>query len=130
MRGKAYAKDLRARAIAALIAGESPTAVADRLNLPRTSVRNWRLALGPEKLAEVSRNTDGRLDALVCDYLEQLLRALSAQGIAVKDPEYLGTQSARDIAALYERMTDGAVLMLDRLGSERPNQSRGASANV
>jgi hypothetical protein len=115
MKGKAYPIRLKAQAIAALIAGESPTNVADRLKLPRTSVRNWKLALGPEKLAEVSRNTAGRLDDLLCDYLKENLRSLSAQAVAVRDPEYIEKQSASGIAALYETMSEHALLMIERL---------------
>jgi transposase len=115
MRGRATAKDLKAQAIAALIAGESPTDVANRFKVPRTSVRNWKLALGPEKLAEVSRNSTGRLDELICDYLEELFRSLSAQAQRVQEPGYLEKQSAAGIAALYDTMSDRALLMMTRL---------------
>jgi len=57
MKGKSTPKTLKAQAMAALIAGECPTEVADRFGLPRESVRNWKLSLTPEKLAEVSRNS-------------------------------------------------------------------------
>lgn len=115
MKGKSHPRRLKARAIAALIVGESPASVADRLRLPRESVRNWKLALSAEKLAEVSRDSAGRFNEVVCDNVEATLRSLSAQAVAISDPEYLRQQSARDIAALHGGIADHALLMLDRL---------------
>jgi len=83
--------------MAALIAGECPTEVADRFGLPRESVRNWKLSLTPEKLAEVSRNSKGRLDDLVCDYVESGLQSLAAQAEAASDVEYLRQLSAKEM---------------------------------
>ena len=60
MKGKAHDREVKAQAIAELIAGDSPTVVAARHKLPRKSVSNWKAALTPEQLAEVSRNTGGR----------------------------------------------------------------------
>ena len=118
VKGKPHPRQLKARAIAALIAGESPASVADRLGLPRESVRNWKLALGPEKLAEVSRNTEGRLDQLLCNYLEELLRSLTAQASAVKDPEFLAKQSAAGLATLYGNLSDHALSMIEKLPAD------------
>ncbi len=71
-------------------------------------------ALTPEQLAEVSRNTGGRLDELVCDHLEATLQSLSAQAKAAGDPEYIHKQSAGDLARLYDTMFERAFLMLGR----------------
>jgi Homeodomain-like domain-containing protein len=40
-RGKAHLKDVKAKALAALIAGDTPTEVAAKYGLHRETVRNW-----------------------------------------------------------------------------------------
>ncbi len=114
MRGKAHAREVKAQAIAELMAGDSPTVIAARYDLPRKSVSNWKAALTPEQLAEVSRNTRGRLDELVCDHLEATLQSLSAQAKAAGDPEYISKQSAGDLARLHDTMFERAFSMMDR----------------
>lgn len=115
MKGKAHAREVKAIAIAELMAGDSPTVIAARHDLPRKSVSNWKAALTPEQLAEVSRNTGGRLDDLVCDHLEATLQSLTAQAKVTGDPEYIHKQSAGDLARLHGTMFERAFLMLERL---------------
>ncbi|MBA2703125.1 MAG: helix-turn-helix domain-containing protein [Blastocatellia bacterium] len=120
MKGKAHAREVKAQVIAALIAGETTTAVAAKHNLPRKSVSNWKAALTPEQLAEVSRNTGGRLDELVCDHVATVLESLSAQAKAAGDPEYLRKQSAGDLARLHGTMFENTFSMFSMLGKFRP----------
>ncbi len=114
MKGKAHGREVKAQAKAELIAGDSPTVVAARHNLPRRSVSTWKAALTPEQLAEVSRNTRGRLDELVCDHLEATLQSLTAQAKATGDPEYIRNQSAGDLARLHDTMFERTFSMLGR----------------
>lgn len=79
MKGKAHPKEVKALAIAELLTGNSATDVAAKYKLPRESVRNWKLAFTAEQLAEVSRNTEGRRDDLICEYAETALGSLTAQ---------------------------------------------------
>lgn len=114
MKGKSHAREVKARAIAELIAGDSPTVIAAKYRLPRKSVSNWKAALTPDQLAEVGRNTRGRLDELVCDHLEAALNSLTDQAKAAGDPEYIRKQSAKDLATLHDIMFERAFSMLDR----------------
>ncbi|MEP6569259.1 MAG: hypothetical protein ABJC10_05735 [Acidobacteriota bacterium] len=103
MKGKAHAREVKAQAIAELIAGDSPTLVAASYGLPRKSVSNWKAALTPEQLAEVSRNTDGQLDELVGDHVATVLETLSAQA-----------KAAGDLAKLHGTMFENTFSMLER----------------
>jgi len=112
--GKVLLWVVKARAIAEILAGNSVTVVAARHNLPRKSVSNWKASLTPEQLAEVSRNTGGRLDELVCNHVATVLESLSAQARAAGDREYLRKQSAGDLARLHGSMFEQAFSMLGK----------------
>jgi transposase len=110
MRGKPRAKEEKAAAIAALILGDSPTVVAERYSLPRATVRNWQ----PEakELAEVSRISGSRITDLVENYVESGLESLTAQAREAANPEWLMKQSAKDLAALHDGMTERTFSLL------------------
>ncbi len=110
MRGKPRDKDVKAAAIAALILGDSPTVIAERYNLPRGTVRNWKPEA--EKLAEVSRVSGGGIIDLVENYVESGLVSLTAQAKQAGDPEWLRKQSAKDLAALHGGMTERTFHLL------------------
>lgn len=78
------------------------------------TVRNWKLGLTAEQLAEVSRNTQGRLYDLVCDHLETTLKSLSEQSRIAADSEYVKRQSAKDVAMLHSVLFDRTFAMLER----------------
>jgi hypothetical protein len=111
MRGKPREKAVKAAAIAALILGDSPTEVANRHNLPRATVRNWQAEA--ERLAKVSHISGGRIPDLVEGYVKSGIKSLTAQAQqAAGNPEWLRKQSARDLAALMDSMSERTFSLL------------------
>ena len=112
--GKPYEPHVKAAAIAALMAGESPRVVADSHGLPLSTVRKWgvetrrdNLIVRPEKKAE--------LGELVHGYLEDLLATVAAQARFARDESWLRQQNAGDLAILHGVLVDKAVRILAAL---------------
>lgn len=104
MRGKPRERRIKAAAIAALVLGDSPTEVANRYCLPRGTVRNWQPEA--EKLAEVSPISGGRISDLVESYVVSGIESLTAQAKQAGNLEWLTKQSAKELAALMDSMSE------------------------
>ena len=109
----AHPVQLKARAIDALMAGESVAVVSATFGVPLSTVKNWRAdarrvqSVGPEKRAE--------LGELVACYLQEVLETLSAQTRFARDETWLRSQNAHDLAILHGVLVDKAVRILAAL---------------
>jgi transposase-like protein len=108
--GKVYPAAVRAHAGAAVAAGESVSAAARRLGIPKTTVQRWVLADGPAR--PDNARTREAMAALIYDTLTDLLGSVRAQLRAATDEEWLAKQSAGDIAALLGAELDRAIRLL------------------
>src|ERR671933_2907842 len=111
-RGARHDAHVRANAVARVLAGQSPYDVARDLRLPRRTVAHW---VAQVDRGAISRHLSARraaeardFNALLTDYLADLLRALRAQARQAGDPEWLAQQNARQVATLYEVTADTA----------------------
>ena len=99
----AHSAQLKAAAMAALLSGESAHKVARRFDLSRTTVRRWRdqawatVQNGPQK-SEIGDQLLG--------YVGESLETQRVHLRAVRDPEWLRRQSARDLAMLHGTVFD------------------------
>lgn len=112
MRGKAHSDEVRAEAIAALLAGLGVSEVARKYNLPKQTVSRLRADLG-DQLGQVGTENRARLDDLLLDALASNLAAQAAITEAVSDENYIRGQDASAIAELYETLADKAIRLLE-----------------
>lgn len=120
-RGPTHSAEVRAQAIAAMLAGEAPASVAERLGVPLGTVKSWRSrdaqALVNSGAAVATDATPKRdeLGRLVSEYLRESLRALRAQSELFADAEWLKKQSAAELAILHGVLNDKVVRILSAL---------------
>jgi transposase-like protein len=113
MQGVAHPASKRARVIAALLLGSGVMEIARELDLPESSVRNYKRTLTPEQIAELNAKKGQRLDDLVFDYLQENLTTLRVQSKLLRDESYVAKQPASEMATLHGVMADKAVRLLE-----------------
>lgn len=113
-RGVPHSDETRSAVLAALLAGQSVTKVAEEFRLSHTTVIAWRDAAGlgsthvePEKRAD--------LGGLIADYLRETLTTLSVQARAFRNEAWLAEQPASEVAVLHGVLTDKAIRILSAL---------------
>jgi transposase-like protein len=117
--------DLRAAALADLLAGDQPAIVAERYGLDRNTVKQWksRYVTGnvTEKPARVPiqkptvEAQKAHIGETILDLLRAKLKASQAIAEAVSDPDWLVRQSAAELAALGQWLDGTAFAIGDRL---------------
>ena len=112
-RGVAHGDQVKAQAVAALLIGDSPSEIARVLDIPRTSVSNWKQALTPEQLVEVSHKKGERVDDLVYTYLVKSLETLLAQIAVAGNENYISKQPAGELASFFGVLSDKVFRILD-----------------
>jgi transposase-like protein len=112
---KHYAPEVRAAAMAALLAGQGVNEVAAQYRLPKQTVSRWR----KQARTEADRSDD--VGALLLAYLRENLITLREQAVTFRDPRWLKRQSAADAGVLHGILTDKAVRLLEAMEpSARP----------
>lgn len=105
----AHNPEIRAAAMSALLAGESTVAVAREFDVPATTVSRWR------KQAREEAGLSDDISELLTEYLAENLRTLSVQTVVFSDPEWLGQQTAADVAILHGVLADKSYRLLEAL---------------
>lgn len=127
MRGKAHSDEVRAEAIAALLAGQGVTEVARKYKLPKATVSRLKNKIAPELLEQVETEKTNSIATLIENHLSESLQA--AAGLARKvrtNDEWLFRQNAADIGVLYGILTDKAIRILEAAESaiaQAPSES-------
>lgn len=112
-----HTPEVKAAAMAALLAGQSVSSVAREYRIPKGTVSGWREAAMREADGVAAPPTQKALiGELLVNYLETNLRALQQQAECFGDKEWLMSQSANELAVLHGVMTDKAVRLLEALG--------------
>ena len=107
--GSHHPPEVRAAAMAALLAGQGVGDVAAEYRLPTSTVSRWKA----EARREAGRSDD--VGELLLDYLRENLSTLTAQAVVFRDPVWLKGQAAGELAVLHGVMTDKAVRLLEAL---------------
>lgn len=113
MRGKAHSDELREEVKTAILAGLGISEVAQKYNLPKSTVCRIRDEVVPNELERVGTEKRERLDDLLLDCLASNLRAQKAITDAVFEQEFIRKQTASDFKLLYETFADKAVRLLE-----------------
>src|SRR5688572_606287 len=112
MRGKKLDEDLQAKVIASLMAGSTVTEVAKALDLPHTTVSEYRKTIPEDVFVEIRRKKGERLDDLVYQCLIRNLETMAQQSEIVSEREYVIKQPAGELATLYGVMADKTIRLL------------------
>lgn len=104
----AHSQEVKATALAALIAGSSVAEVAKHHNLPIQTVDRWAKSGEMGEIGSEKKDLSERVQ----DYLDTLLTGLSAQVRHASTQDYIRKQSAADLALLHGVMADKAFRLL------------------
>ncbi len=121
--GKAHDDETKAQVIAALKAGEQPSALAKRFGLSRSTVSGWGKAAG-FNLEQVRTEKKEALHELVAGYLSENLTTLKAQAVHARNPNWLYLQGAESLAILHGVMADKAIRILEAAAAAQPLENQ------
>ena len=103
--------------MAALLAGQSVSAVASEYKVPRGTIARWRAAAADIIETERAQKSTS-IDELLRGYLEANLTALREQTKVFSDERWLKKQDASEVAVLHGVLADKAVRLLEAFGGE------------
>jgi transposase-like protein len=116
-----YSDQVKAQALAALLAGQSFTEVAKALHVPIGTLKSWKQrhadVLAQPDAADASNASakKERIGALLLDYLVTTLETLKAQQKVFADATWLNKQSASEVAILHGVLADKTIRLLEGL---------------
>jgi transposase-like protein len=112
-----YDPEIRAAAIAALLAGQSVSAVAKQYNLPKGTVSDWKRK--PVGVDPTQKPNDG--SESIGELLNRLVRAQLLQCIAIaevwQDKKWIRTKGATEIGVNAGIANDKLVRMLEAMST-------------
>lgn len=123
-RGVAYPPELRAQVIAAVVAGESLTTVANRFGVGKATVERWSREYRP--VQPNNARTREEIGALVYDTVVETLRALTARTRVTGSEDWVAKQSAADLAALAAADWDRVIRVLAAFRPDHEESELGA----
>jgi transposase-like protein len=111
-----YSDETKAAVMAALLTGQSVSAVAKEYKIPHGTVRSWKSRqLNGESVATVATVKKVEIGDLLIEYLRENLATLRAQVIAFRNEDWLSRQDASDVAVLHGVLTDKAVRLIEAM---------------
>jgi hypothetical protein len=128
----------KAAAIADLLNGDQPAVVAARYGFDSATVRQWKSRLvTPDVTAGVTVVRRPELESQQLELGELVMQNLRAKLIATQriaehaaTPAWLDKQTAADVAALFERLDQSAIGILDRLAARSGRVAAGGDADL
>ena len=114
-----YSDEVKARALAALLAGQALADVSRAFGVPTGTLKSWKSRqLRGESVATVATDARERIGVLLLEYLETTLATLKAQQETFGDKAWLLKQSAAEAATLHGTSLTGAVRLLEGLADQ------------
>jgi len=111
-----YSDHIKAQALAALLAGQTPSEVARAFGIPTGTLKSWKSRqLRGESVATVATDVRERIGLLLTGYIEETLATLIAQQKAFRHEEWIHQQSAAEAATLHGISVDKVVRILEAL---------------
>ena len=142
--------EIKAKAMADLLAGDQPAVVAEHYDLPGGTVRQWKNRLVTPDVTEsvtppVTKHPHGRpiflrqprreaAELTIAELVMENLRAklTATQGIVeyvTNNPAWLEKQTAADVGDLFERIDRSSIAMLDRMAAAGRPAATGGDEN-
>lgn len=108
--GVPHSDEVRAAAVASLLAGQSLRSVARDFGIGRATIIAWRdqAGIGPTTVGPHKR---GDIGERVVALLDQILATLRAQALAVDDPAWLKGYSPAEVGTLFGVLADKAIYL-------------------
>jgi transposase-like protein len=117
-----YSEQIKAQALAALLAGQSFSEVARAFSIPIGTLKSWKQRnidlLDASAVAVDASTKKERIGALLLDYLVTTLETLKAQQLVFRDDDWLKKQSAGELAVLHGVSIDKAIRLLEGLADD------------
>lgn len=113
---RTYKDETKAAVMAALLAGQSISEVADEYKIPRGTVAGWSSKLNDAGVSSVSNTKKEEVGYLLVQYVEATVRTLTKQVQVVGDEEWVAQQSAAEMATLMGVLTDKVMKMFEAFG--------------
>lgn len=114
-----YSDQVKAAALAQLLAGQTPSAVSRAFGIPVGTLKSWKSRqLNGESVATVATDARERIGALLIEYLEVTLDTLIKQQKVFANAEWLLKQSAAEAAALHGVSVDKTIRLLEGLADD------------
>lgn len=111
-RGVAHSDEVKAQAMAALLAGQSVNEVARQYSLPKSTVSRIRSSIN-DQLEQVGTQKRDRIGELLGEYVEANLITLKAQSEHFRDKAWLNRQEASSLAVLHGVVADKTIRVLE-----------------
>lgn len=112
----AHDPEIRAAAIAALLAGQSVSAVAREYKLPKGTVSNWKIREAAKvSRAETQKNDGKSIGDLLLELLEANIRGLINAAGVMQDRQWLREQGAAELGTFIGITHDKVVRMLEAM---------------
>ena len=116
-----YSDALKAQAMAALLAGQTPSHVAATLGIPVGTLRSWKSRQRHgDSVATVATDKKERIGELLTEYLVEGLETLREQVKVFRDAAWLKTQPASELAVLHGVIADKQIRLLEALADPEP----------
>lgn len=110
-----YDPEVKAAAMASLLAGQSVNSVAREYKIPPGTISNWKnRGVVPSNGIQKRKEEIGEL---LTGYLEENLKTLKAQAIIFRNEDWLMQQPAQEAAVLHGVLTDKAVRLLEAMSN-------------
>jgi transposase-like protein len=106
-----HSDETKAAVMAALLTGQSISAVAREYDIPKGTVSSWKSRLAGRESATQKK----AIGDLLIAYLESNLETLRVQSEHFRDKRWLSRQHADSLAVLHGVMTDKAIRLLEAL---------------
>jgi transposase-like protein len=114
-----YPNEVKAAVMAALLEGQSISAVAKQYQIPKGTVSGWKqkaFAGADIKSSDpVATQKREEIGNLLLDYLRTMLGTLRIQAEHFGDKNWLKGQGANELAVLHGVSTDKAIRLLEAL---------------
>lgn len=117
-----HSPEVRAAAIAALLAGQSVSAVAKEYQLPKGTVSSWRKQEAQRVESLTTQKTDDgkSIGELLVDLLTANIRGLINATSVLQDPKWLREQSAAELGTFIGITHDKVIRMLEAMDRSAP----------
>ena len=119
-----HTPEQKAQVIAALLAGQSVSAIARQFKVDRTTVHRWRAAAGLNGTTLLQQEKRGEIDDLVGNLLRTIIETLQIQAQQCQDKEWIKRQPASELAVFFGVLADKAFRILeaaDASGGDMPS---------
>lgn len=108
-----YDEATKAAVVAALLAGQSISEIAEKYRLPEGTVKSWKNRQKDSPVATVATQKRAEIGVMLFDYLCTILVSMKAQAEFFGDKEWLSKQNAADAGVLHGIGVDKAIRLLE-----------------